>query len=122
MTEKAQDTIKRRKLEGNPESNRPWKDYRKPVSTIVGVKSLKKKFARRMEEARTAKLTKIEERQMKADKKEERQAEIERRKERERRREENRKKAEIVQKVSTAKVKRMNRKQLRQLRKRAHDE
>merc|ERR1712055_899186 len=106
-------------VRGKPKSGRIWKSQGKKKSTIIKVKSLHKSWTVRMKERAEMQNIKNYEKELKeaADnaKEEKRLRSVEQKK----RREENALKSEIVQNIkSTAKIKKMKKKHLRQLQKR----
>merc|ERR1712136_462084 len=96
-------------VRGKPKSGRVWKSQGKKKSTIIKVKSLHKSWAVRTKERAEMQSIKSYQKELKRLRTEEQK----------KRREENALKSEIVQNIkSTAKIKKMKKKQLRQLQKR----
>eukprot|EP00123_Amoebidium_parasiticum_P006056 comp17114_c0_seq1/m.15894 comp17114_c0_seq1/g.15894 ORF comp17114_c0_seq1/g.15894 comp17114_c0_seq1/m.15894 type:complete len:122 (-) comp17114_c0_seq1:326-691(-) len=105
------------KVKGRPKSGKVWKEEKQRFSSLVGVKALRKSFAvKQKEREEKARLKAIAKELLEAQKKEKEDKRL-RREEQEKRRLENEKKNEIVQKISTSKVKKMSRKQLRTIKK-----
>ncbi|KAI8999486.1 hypothetical protein BC832DRAFT_541834 [Gaertneriomyces semiglobifer] len=102
---------------GKPVSGRVWKTTQTKRHTSMKPKMLRQGWAKQMEERRKREMVKSIERELKEQAASEKQRKREEAKERQKRKEENEKKAEVVQQVSAAKLKRMKKKQLRQLRK-----
>eukprot|EP00039_Didymoeca_costata_P019620 m.338279 g.338279 ORF g.338279 m.338279 type:complete len:129 (+) comp18368_c0_seq1:49-435(+) len=111
-----------RPLRGKPVSGRPWKEaVKRPHSSgIVKPKNKKKSsWAVRKEREMQLKDIKSTEAEMKVESSGRKQAAREKREERKKRKEENELKSEIVQAITnTAKLKKLNRKQLRNFAKR----
>merc|ERR1712013_503806 len=106
-------------VRGKPKSGRVWKSQGKKKSTIINVKSLHKSWAVCTKERAEAQSIKNYERELKTAADDEKEQKRLRTVEQKKRREENALKSEIVQNIkSTAKIKRMKKKQLRQLQKR----
>merc|ERR1712136_609935 len=106
-------------VRGKPKSGRVWKSQGKKKSTIIKVKSLHKSWAVRTKERAEQQSIKNYERELKEAADLEKEQKRQRAAEQKKRREENALKSEIVQNIkSTAKIKRMKKKQLRQLQKR----
>ncbi|KAI8815960.1 uncharacterized protein EV422DRAFT_337156 [Fimicolochytrium jonesii] len=97
-------------VRGKPVSGRVWKTTQTKRHTSMKPRMLRQGWQKQIEERKQHQVMKAIEKELKDEKAAERQ-------ERLKRKEENEKKAEVVQKVSAAKVKRMKKKQLRQLRK-----
>ena len=118
MVAKTQKTVSR-KTQGKPKSGRVWKSQGQKKSTIINVKSLHPSWSKRSRDRAERESVKKYQKELKeavAQEKEEKRMRIE---ENRRRREENAKKSEIVQKITdSSKIKRMKKKQLRQIEKR----
>ncbi|KAJ3363572.1 hypothetical protein GGF32_003944 [Allomyces javanicus] len=99
-------------VRGSNVSRRPWKEPKTKVSTMRPA-TLKKPFAKRMEERKIADAIKRHEKELKDEKLRAIEEQKERRKEQELRRKQNELKSQVVQSVSSRKVKRMSKKQLR---------
>merc|ERR1712189_154759 len=106
-------------VRGKPKSGRVWKSQGKKKSTIIKVKSLHKSWAVRTKERAEMQSIKSYEKELKDAADEAKEQKRLRTEEQKKRREENALKSEIVQNIkSTAKIKKMKKKQLRQLQKR----
>ncbi|KAI8823950.1 coiled-coil domain-containing protein 86 [Fimicolochytrium jonesii] len=104
-------------VRGKPVSGRVWKTTQTKRHTSMKPRMLRQGWGKQIEERKQHQVMKAIEKELKDEKAAERQKQKDAEKERLKRKEENEKKAEVVQKVSAAKVKRMKKKQLRQLRK-----
>lgn len=105
---------------GRPKSGRTWKtEQRQRFSSLKKDKPLRTSWKWKMEEKARLKSLKAYEHELQAKRKEEHQKLWKKRMDRKKRREENARKSEVVQEIkNTAKIKRMKKKQLRQLEKR----
>ncbi|KAJ3276365.1 hypothetical protein HDV01_004988 [Terramyces sp. JEL0728] len=106
-------------VRGNNVSGRPWKPLQKPKRTLVKNNASRVGFDARQQVLKKQKIVQ----QLVREKEQEKLLEKERLKkeneERKQRKLENERKAEVVQKISAAKLKRMKKKQLRQLQKKS---
>ena len=108
-----------RKTQGKPKSGRVWKSKGQKKSTMINVKSLHPSWSKRIKERSEMESVKKYQKELKAAaalEKEQKKIRIE---ENRKRREENARKSEIVQRITdSSKIKRMKKKQLRQIEKR----
>ncbi|KAJ3192395.1 hypothetical protein HK101_006632 [Irineochytrium annulatum] len=103
-------------VRGVPVSGRKWKTLQTAKSATMKPKSLRQGWEKHQAERKQKEIVKLMQNEMKEEikaAKEEKKRHLE---ERRKRKEENERKAEIVQAVSAAKVKRMKKKALRQIR------
>ncbi|XP_057307726.1 coiled-coil domain-containing protein 86-like [Hydractinia symbiolongicarpus] len=106
-------------VKGKPKSGRVWKSEGRKKSTIINVKSLHTSWEKRKKERAEKMSVKQFQMEIKKAASEEKEKRRLRAEENKKRREENIKNAEIVQKITnSAKLKRMKKKQLRQIKKR----
>lgn len=103
---------------GQPKSGRFWKTPKTKFSSIKKVKGLHTSFAEKKRMRIEVKAIRDSKKAALVAIKEEKEMRKQRQEENKKRREENKRKAEIVQKISAAKVKKLKRKQLRDIRKR----
>lgn len=106
-------------MRGKPKSGRVWKNTKTRFSSIVKTKGIRNSFKRK--EALREELKRVKEasKLILATKQEEKELKKQRRRENLQRKEENKRKSEIVQVIkNTSKIKRMKKKQLRQIQKR----
>jgi len=104
---------------GKPKSGRIWKNQRKKFSTIIKTKDIKQSFAKKKALEEHMARMKQASRAIVAARREEKEQKKERRRENLKRREENKKKSEIVQIITnTSKIRKMKKKQLRNIEKR----
>ncbi|KAL3288130.1 hypothetical protein HHI36_002579 [Cryptolaemus montrouzieri] len=109
------DTVPR----GKPKSGRIWKNTKTKFSLNVKTKGLKNSLEKKEIFRKEMQAVKELSRSIKAARQEEKEKRKERRRENLKRQEENRKKSEIVQVISnTSKIKKMRKKQLRNIEKR----
>jgi len=111
--------VKTNPVRGKPKSGRVWKSQKNRLSSVINVKSLHKPWSVRTKERAEMLSVKKFQQELKEAAEQEKQAKKLRREENLKRREENALKSEIVQKITnTAKIKKMKKKQLRQIKKR----
>ncbi|KAF5298745.1 hypothetical protein FQR65_LT09614 [Abscondita terminalis] len=107
---------------GKPKSGRIWKNTKKRFSSIVKTRGIRDSFEKKQSLRKELQRIKDASRTMVALKQEEKEKQKQRRRENLKRREENSRKAEIVQVIKNPnKIKRMKKKQLRNLQKRDID-
>ncbi|KAI8836281.1 hypothetical protein BJ741DRAFT_606258 [Chytriomyces cf. hyalinus JEL632] len=104
-------------LRGVPVSGRPWKSVQTKRFSSIRPKSVRRGWEKQQDDRKQREIVQRMQQEMKDEiklEKEKKRAEAE---ERKKRKEENERRAEVVQLVSAAKVKRMKKKQLKNLRK-----
>ncbi|KAJ3021082.1 hypothetical protein HKX48_009255 [Thoreauomyces humboldtii] len=104
-------------VRGKPVSGKVWKTQQEKRHTSMRPRMLRQGWEKQMEERKRRDILKTIEGELKAQTAAEKQKRKEATIERHKRKAENEKKGEVVQKVSAGKVKRMKKKQLRQIRK-----
>ena len=105
-----------RKAQGKPKSGRVWKSKGQKKSTMINVKSLHPSWSKRSKDRSERESVKKYQKELKEAAAVEREEKRIRTEENRKRREENAKKSEIVQSITdSAKIKRMKKKQLRQI-------
>ncbi|KND03281.1 uncharacterized protein SPPG_02332 [Spizellomyces punctatus DAOM BR117] len=104
-------------VRGKPVSGRAWKVTQTKRHSAMRPKMLRPGWVKQQEDRKKREIVKTIEKELKDQKIAAKQKKREEEKERQKRKEENEKRAEVVQQVSAAKLKRMKKKQLRQLRK-----
>lgn len=104
---------------GKPVSGRTWKPTKKRTSSVIAVKSLRKSWDDKVKERREKQVLQEYQKEVRETLASERKAEHERIKLKHKQKEENEKKAQVVQRITnTAKLKRMTKKQLKRIEKR----
>lgn len=110
---------KQNEVRGKPKSGRIWKTPGQKKSKIISVKSLHPSWNRRLKDRAERESIKNYQKELKETAAKEKEEKRLRSEENKKRREENIKKAEIVQNITdSSKIKRMKKKQLRQIQKR----
>ncbi|KAI8915484.1 hypothetical protein DFJ77DRAFT_462826 [Powellomyces hirtus] len=104
-------------VRGKPVSGKVWKTQQTKRHTSMKPRMLQQGWDKQMEERKRQQIVKTIENELKEQTAAAKQKKREAEKERLKRKEENERKGEVVQKVSAAKLKRMKKKQLRQIRK-----
>jgi rRNA-processing protein CGR1 len=103
-------------IKGRPVSGRVWKEQAQKASKRVAISTLKTGYAKRMKKLSELKIVKGIEKEMKDEKKNEKEARIQARKVQEEQRLANEKKNQIVQVISNSrKLKRLKKKQMKNI-------
>lgn len=106
-------------IRGKPQSGKFWKSNKKKFSSIIKTKGIRSSFEKKETLRNDLKRIKQASKAIVEAKKEEKEQKKQRRRDNLKRQEENRKKSEVVQVITnTSKIKRMKKKQLRQIEKR----